>query len=89
MKAVSDEAEAPNPDQSLMRENERLWRENRILKEERELLKRGHAVLRGPKAVKFAFLAAYHGGLSKAQACENGNAKVSHGSGEIVLLRAE
>ena len=40
VKAVSDEAEPPNPDQSLMRENERLRRENRSLKEERELLKK-------------------------------------------------
>jgi transposase len=37
--AVSDEAGPPDPDQSLLRENERLRRENRVLKEERELLK--------------------------------------------------
>ena len=30
----------PDPDQNLLRENERLRRENRILKEERDLLKK-------------------------------------------------
>lgn len=40
VKAVSDEAGPPGPDQGLLRENERLRRENRILKEERELLKK-------------------------------------------------
>ena len=39
VKMVSDEAGPPDPDQNLLRENERLRRENRILKEERELLK--------------------------------------------------
>ena len=32
VKAVSDEAGPPGPDQGLLRENERLRRENRILK---------------------------------------------------------
>lgn len=36
VKAVSDEAGPPEPDQNLLRENERLRRENRILREERE-----------------------------------------------------
>ena len=40
VKAVSDEAGPPNPDQNRLRENERLRRENRIFKEERELLKK-------------------------------------------------
>ena len=40
VKMVSDEAGPPDPDQNLLRENERLRRENRILKEEWELLKR-------------------------------------------------
>jgi len=40
VKAVADEAGPPDPDQNLLRENERLRRENRILKEERELLKK-------------------------------------------------
>jgi transposase len=40
VKMVSDEAGPPDPDQNLLRENERLRRENRILKEERELLKK-------------------------------------------------
>ena len=40
VKMVSDEAGPPDPDQTLLRENERLRRENRILKEERELLKK-------------------------------------------------
>ena len=31
--------------------------------------KKGHSVLRGPKAVKFAFLEDYRGILSKARAC--------------------
>ncbi len=39
VKMVSDETGPPDPDQNLLRENERLRRENRILKEERELLK--------------------------------------------------
>jgi transposase-like protein len=38
--AFCDEAGPPDPDQSLLSENERLRRENRILKEERELLKK-------------------------------------------------
>ena len=33
VKMVSDEAGPPDPDQSLLRENERLRRENRILKD--------------------------------------------------------
>ena len=33
VKIVSDEAGPPDPDQSLLRENERLRRENRILKD--------------------------------------------------------
>ena len=33
MKMVADEAGPPDPDQNLMRENERLRRENRILKD--------------------------------------------------------
>ena len=82
VKAVADETGPPDPDQSLLRENERLRRENRILKEERELLKKGETisaigprtmvepVLRGSKAVKFAFLDDYRGGLSKAHACQ-------------------
>ena len=40
VKMVSDETGPPDPDQNLLRENERLRRENRILKEERELLKK-------------------------------------------------
>ncbi len=81
VKIVSDEAGPPDPDQNLLRENERLRRENRILKEERDLLKKGETisaigsrtmvepVLRGPKAVKFAFLDDYRGLLSRARAC--------------------
>ena len=33
VKAISDEAGPPDPDQNLLRENERLRRENRILKD--------------------------------------------------------
>ena len=67
VKMVSDEAGPADPEQTLLRENERLRRENRVLKEERELLKKGETisaigsrtlvepVRRGPKAVKFAF----------------------------------
>ena len=33
VKMVSDEAGPPDPDQNLLRENERLRRENRILKD--------------------------------------------------------
>ena len=40
VKMVSDEAGPPDPDQNLLRQNERLRHENRILKEERELLKK-------------------------------------------------
>ena len=40
VKAVADESGPPDPDQNLLRENERLRRENRILKEEWELLKK-------------------------------------------------
>ena len=40
VKAISDEAGPPDPDQSLLRENERLRKENRILREEREVLKK-------------------------------------------------
>ena len=40
VKMVSDEAGPPDPDQNLLRENERLRRENRIFKEERGLLKK-------------------------------------------------
>ena len=40
VKMVSDEVGPADPDQNLLRENERLRRENRILKEERELLKK-------------------------------------------------
>ena len=81
VKMVSDEVGPADPDQNLLRENERLRRENRILKEERDLLKKGETisaigsrtmvepVLRGPKAVKFAFLDDYRGILSKARAC--------------------
>ncbi|MEC3947758.1 IS3 family transposase [Sphingobium sp. HWE2-09] len=50
----SDLASAPQAD--LARENERLRLENRVLREEREILKKGHAVLREPKAAKFAFV---------------------------------
>ncbi len=39
VRAVSDDASSPGPDQDVVRENERLRRENRILKEERDLLK--------------------------------------------------
>ncbi len=42
VKMVSDEAGPPDPDQNLLRENERLRRENRVLKEEREVLKNRH-----------------------------------------------
>ena len=81
VKMVSDETGPADPDQNLLRENERLRRENRILKEERELLKKGETisaigsrtmvepVLRGPKAVKFAFVDDYRGSLSRAHAC--------------------
>lgn len=48
----SDLVAAPQAD--LARENERLRLENRVLREEREVL--NHAVLREPKAVKFAFV---------------------------------
>jgi len=44
VKMVSDEAWPPDPDQNLLRENERLRRENRRLKEERELLKKGETI---------------------------------------------
>ncbi|WP_222927467.1 IS3 family transposase [Qipengyuania marisflavi] len=44
------------PQADLARENERLRLENRILKEEREIFKKGHAVLREPAAVRFAFV---------------------------------
>ena len=40
VKMVFDEAGPPDPDQNLMRENERLRRENRVLTEERDLLKK-------------------------------------------------
>ncbi|WP_287004576.1 IS3 family transposase [Sphingobium sp.] len=50
----SDLVSAPQAD--LARENERLRLENRVLREEREVPKKGHAVLREPKAVKFAFV---------------------------------
>ncbi|WP_232455539.1 IS3 family transposase [Sphingomonas sp. KC8] len=50
----SDLISAPQAD--LARENERLRLENRVLREEREVPKKGHAVLREPKAVKFAFV---------------------------------
>ncbi|MBV2151089.1 IS3 family transposase [Sphingobium sp. AS12] len=50
----SDLVSAPQAD--LARENERLRLENRVLREEREVFKKGHAVLREPKAVKFAFV---------------------------------
>jgi transposase len=40
VKMVSDETGPPDPDQNLLRENERLRRENRILKEERDILKK-------------------------------------------------
>ncbi|MEC3950212.1 IS3 family transposase [Sphingobium sp. HWE2-09] len=50
----SDLVSAPQVD--LARENERLRLENRVLREEREIPKKGHAVLREPKAVKFAFV---------------------------------
>ncbi|WP_217996397.1 IS3 family transposase [Sphingobium xenophagum] len=50
----SDLVAAPQAD--LARENERLRLENRVLREEREVPKKGHAVLREPKAVKFAFV---------------------------------
>ena len=42
VKMVSDEAGPPDPDQNLLRGNERLRRENRILKEERDILKNRH-----------------------------------------------
>ena len=51
----------PNRTLSLLRENERLRKENRILREEREVLKKAAHVLRGPKAVKFQFIADYRG----------------------------
>ena len=41
VKIVSDEAGPPDPDHSLLSENEWLRRVNRIRKEERELLKKG------------------------------------------------
>ena len=40
VKMVSDEVGPADPDQNLLRENERLRRENRIFKEERDLLKK-------------------------------------------------
>ena len=40
VKTVADEVGPADPDQNLLRENERLRRENRVLKEERELLEK-------------------------------------------------
>ncbi len=40
IRAISDEAKAPERDGDLLRENERLRKENRILREEREVLKK-------------------------------------------------
>ena len=40
VKAVADETGPPDPDQSLLRENERLRRENRILKDLSRIRKR-------------------------------------------------
>lgn len=40
VKVVADEVGPPDPDQNLLRENERLRRENRIIKEARELPKK-------------------------------------------------
>ncbi|MBU7580757.1 MAG: IS3 family transposase [Porphyrobacter sp.] len=50
----TDLVSAPQAD--LARENERLRLENRVLKEERDIPKKGHAVLREPAAVRFAFV---------------------------------
>ena len=54
----SDLVAAPQAD--LARENERLRLENRVLKEKRDILKKGHAVLREPAAVRFAFVENWH-----------------------------
>ena len=40
VRAVAEEAGAPEQDGDLLRENERLRKENRILREEREVLKK-------------------------------------------------
>ncbi|MBS1042072.1 IS3 family transposase [Gluconobacter cerinus] len=54
---------------ALLLENERLRRENLLLREERELLKKANTVLREPKVVRFAFIARYHGPLSRERVC--------------------
>ncbi|WP_394343938.1 IS3 family transposase [Falsirhodobacter xinxiangensis] len=69
IRAISDEAKAPERDGDLLRENERLRKENRILREEREVLKKAGSVLRGSKAVKFQFIASYRGSLSCSHLC--------------------
>ncbi|SPJ26441.1 hypothetical protein PAA8504_04301 [Palleronia abyssalis] len=49
VKALSEEASADDPDQDLLRENERLRRENRILQEEREVLEKATVFFAGQK----------------------------------------
>jgi len=78
VKVVCDETRPADPNQNLLSENERLRRENRILRVRARsenspgdlffrrmegTAKKGHTVLRGPKAVKFAFLDGYRGTL--------------------------
>lgn len=49
VKALSEEVSPGDPDQDLLRENERLRRENRILREEREVLKKATVFFAGQK----------------------------------------
>lgn len=84
IRAISDEAQVPERDADLLRENERLRRENRILRDVSRIRKqsggtvfpakvggarKGGSVLRGSKAIKFQFIANYRGSLSRNHPC--------------------
>lgn len=84
VKAFGDTGTVPQKEPELIKEIERLRRELRIVTDLRRIrkrsgivspakvgnIKKGHSLLRGPKAMRFSFIAGYRGPLPLVRLCQ-------------------